>query len=429
MATSHTPETRTTFDNALKYVYEEPLRDITPERSVSLKLLKKGVGKTGYMGKSINLGLRLNYFGSASAVAESGYMPDSTNVNIVNAVIPIKYNYFSLSVTGPSMATTRDSVGAFAEAFAEQDFNKRKSYAQHMNRQALGDGNGYLAQVDGTPSLSGSDYTITLDNAFGKSGMNNSAVNGHTFVSSNMKVTFYSGSSKRDDGGVLISSWTQGTFPSTSATITCNSGDCDEVADGDYMYTQYGYGNEIAGLDLLIDDNTIAATVESLSADTYSEWRSKMGYGATPGTAEALTRMRMMTLQSDIEAGGGLTDFILTSPAVWLTYGDTCAAENIQTNAKVMDNGFQVVEFNGMPIYKDPVMWDEMFWVDTDTIKIYEAAPEGWLNFDGNVTRLSPDRKDEWEAYWAWYMNFGISDRSKNGKLVDITVRANTVAQ
>ena len=430
MAVSHVVESRTTLSNDLKYRYEGALRDITPERSVTLSLLKKELGKTGWGGKSITVSLGLNFFGSASSAAESGYLPDSTPINVVNAVIPMKWHYFSVACTGQAMATTRDNADAFAEAWATQVMYKLKSHAQHMNRQSLGDGNGYLAQVDGSPALSGSSnivMTLNADNAFGISGMNNSDVNGHTFISTNEILQFYSSSTKRCTYPVRVTSWSRGDFPSTSAEIVCSctANDCDSVADGDYIYTQYGYGNEAAGLRLLIDDNTIASTVQSLSATTYSEWRSQMGYGSTHGTAEALTRMRMMNMQTAIEAAGGNTKFILTSPAVWLTYGDTCAAENVPTNMKVMDNGFTTCEFNGVAMYKDPVMWDEMFWVDTDTIKIYEVMPEGWMDLDGSVIKMSPDRKDEWEAYWQWYMNFGTTDRSKNGKLVDITVRAN----
>ena len=424
----HTNETRTTLSNVLKYRYEGPLRDITPERSKTLNLLQKGLGKSGWGGKSITDALQFNYFGSASAVAEGGTLPASTPVNNNITVIPMKYNYFSVSVTGIAMATTRDTASSFGEAWAMQVFNKMKSHRQHMNRQSLGDGNGYLAQVAETPSLSGSDYTVKLDNAFGISGMNNSVVNGHTFISTNMLVDFYSGSTCRDVGACKITSWTRGAFPSTEATAVFVSGDLDSVANGDYMYTEQGYGNECMGLRGLIDDDTVASTVQSLSALTYAEWRSQMGYGSTEGTAEPLTSLRMGTLETDIEQAGGNTRFILTSPAVWLTYGDMCNQENLHVNVTTMDNGWKKAEYNGIPIYKDPVMWDEMFWVDTDTIKMYEVAPEGWLDLDGDIIKQTA-QKDVWEAYWGWYMNFGTVDRSKNGKLVDITVRANTVAR
>jgi hypothetical protein len=422
---AHTPETRTTMDNILKYVYHDSIVDSIAKQVKLYTLFQKKAARMGYGGKSFIVPIELNYMGSTGARAESGTLPDSTPGVALNSVVPIYYNYFAVSVTGPAMATSSENKYAFAEAWSREVKNKTRSFQQHMNRQLNGDGDGILAQVDGTPSLNGSDYTITLDNAYGLSGFNNSDVNGHRFTSINQLVDFYSGSSKRDTGAVKITGYTRGSFPNTSATVICADGDCDEVADGDYMYVAGAYGNEMPGIILLIDDGTQAATFQSINTNTYWEWKSHIGYGATPGTAEALTVNRIQTTIDDIESsGGGNVDFMYTSNAVYLTLGELSRTERLITNPKVLDPGWKVLEYNGMEIHSDPYCVDVLYLFDNRAVKLFEARPQGWLQEDGNAL-IRTTNKDEYEAYWGWYATPGVINRQWLGKIVDISVIAN----
>lgn len=422
---AHTPETRTTLDNVLKYVYADAIHDATAKQVKLYTLLPKMSARMGYGGKSFIIPVELNNMGSTGARAESGTLPYAVPGMALNAVVPIYYNYFAVAVTGPAMATSNENKYAFAEAWSREVKIKTRSFQQHMNRQLNGDGDAILAQVDGTPSLSGSDYTITLDNAYGMSGFNNSDVNGHRFTSINMLVDFYSGSSIRDAGSVKITGYTRGAFPSTSATITCASGDCDEVADGDYMYVAGAYGNEMPGIMLQIDDGTQATTFQSINTSTYWEWQSHVGYGATPGTAEALTVNRIQTTIDDIEtSGGGKVDFMYTSNAVYLTLGESSRSERVITNVKTLDPGWKVLEYNGMDVHSDPYALDVLYFVDKRAIKLFEARPQGWLAEDGNAL-IRTTNKDEYEAYWGWYATPGVINRQWLGKIVDISVTAN----
>ena len=422
MATSHTVETRTTIDNLLKYDYAPAIIDMTKEQSATLTLIEQKAGKVAFGGKSFVIPLQLNNMGSTGSVAENGDLPDSVPGQWLNAIVPIKYHYFSLAVSGPAMATTGQDKFAWAQAWTQEVMVKTRAFRQQLNRQICGDGNAILAQVDGAVA----GQVITVDNAYGLSGYNSSDVNGARFLSGNMKIDAYTGSSIRGTGGWLIDSYTRGAFPSTSATITINAAhDISAVADGDYIYVAGSKGNEVAGLRLLVDDNTVATTVQSLSATDYPEWRSVVGYGSTPGTAEALTTNRLQTTIDDIETyNGGKVDYMLTSPAVWLTYGEMARANNVIMNAKTLDTGWTALEFNGYNLFKDPYMVDEIFMLDNRSIKIHQAGTQGWLDDDGKIVKQIHG-KDAWEAFWGWYMNLSISNRAWCGKLVDISVTAN----
>lgn len=423
MAQSHTQETVTSIDNILKEDYAPAIIEATRKQSATLDLIEQKAATVPYGGSTFIIPIELNSMGSTGSVAENGDLPDAMQGQWLNAAVAIKSHYFSIAVTGQAKAVTSSDKFAFASIWGRKISIANRAYRQQLNRQICGDGNAILAQVDGAPNAA----VVTLDNAYGLSGYNNSDVNGTRFVSGNMKVDFYSSAGAlRDSGGVTISSFTRGAFPSTSGTITVsNAADIASVIDGDYMYVAGSKGNEMSGLRLLIDDHTVATTVQGIDASAYWEWNSHVGYGSTPGTAEALTNNRMQVLMDDIESyGGGNIGFILTSPAVWLSYGEMARSENQIVNAKTLDTGWKVLEWNATQIYKDPYMVDEMYFVDPSAIAMHQAGSAGWIEgTGGNITQITS--KDAFQATWAWYVNLAISNRQKCGKLVDIAVTAN----
>ena len=424
MSATHVPETRTTFTDILKNVFAPSIITATSTKAKLLRLIETKAGKMDAGGKAFIQPLMFDNMGSTGFRAEDADLPNALPLSFTRASIPVYYGYFSVAVTGPAMATSDKDAFAWAEAWSQEIVGKQRAWAQHKNRIINGDGNAILAQVDGSISST----VVTVDNAYGLSGFNSSDVNGARFATSNMQVDFYTGSSIRDTGAARISSVsTVGAYPSTSAKLTFTAaGDVNEVVDGDYMYVAGAYGNEPPGLRLMIDDGSVATTFQSVNTDTYPEFKSQVGYGATPGTAEGLTTNRMQSLIDDIETQGGSVDWIITSNGVFLTYGEMARSENVITNAKKLDTGWRVLEFDGIPIFKDSYSLDHMYMIDNRCPVILEAKAEGWIEsmIGGDIIQQDGD-KDRWKAYWGHYYNNAMTNRAWCGKLVDISVIAN----
>ena len=427
---AHVMETRTTYDDFLKYRYRDKIIQCLPEFSVCLQKITAKAVHLPFGGKSITFPVRYNSMGSTASLDEGDALTASLPGNRGYAVVPCYWHYFGCAVSGQAIATSADKESAFAQVWAEEILVKMRAYRQNLNRQMCGDGNAILCQVDGAVAA----QVITFDNAGGWSGYNSSPVNGARFLTPNMYIQARNSSGTVHDAGLKITAVTKGVFPSTSAY--CNvSGTCSSVTDGDYIYlaasataSNDSYGHEMPGLKLLIDDNTVAETVQSISATTYPEWRSQVGYGATHGTAEALTTLRMMNLHSDIMVyGGGKTDWILTSPAVWRTYGHLADQDNTIMNAKVYDTAWPTLEFMGVEIWQDPYMPDEMYFIDNRSLAIYQAGEPGWIETNGSVisqVKGASAAYDQQEAYWRDYKTIGIENRAWDGKLTDISVSA-----
>lgn len=423
---SHTVETRTTYTDVMHEMYEAGVERLIPERSLFLKKLQTIIPTDGNGGKQFNLAVEYNSMGGVGSLAESDSLPQSLPGNFDNAVIPFNWHYFVMSISGQLMATSEGAYAAVPALTKEID-TKTTAFAQMINRQVCGDGNAILCQADGDDDGAGN---VTVDNAGGWSGFNGSAVNGHRYLSINQYIFFRDSSGTARTAGVKITGITPGAYPATSAILAL-SGTSTDIADGDYAYqaasttaSNDAYGHEMPGVKLLVDDNTVAATVQGISADTYYEWRSNVGYGATPGTAEALTKLRMNDLYSRIMFNGGNTNFIAASPAVWTTYGALGDNNNIIMNAKEYDVAYPALAFNGVPVFQDPYLADEMYFIDTSSLAFYQAMPAGWLDFGQGAFGQTTD-KDEMVATWKWYLTMAIKNRAKNGKMVDITVLSN----
>lgn len=424
---AHTAETITTYGDFLKYKYEDKIIQTTPEYIALMQRIPLITRPVGYGGKSITFPVLYNSMGSVASVGEGDVLPFSLPGNYDNTVIGIYHHYFGCSVSGVLIRNSADREGAFARAWAQDIAIKQRSYRQHLNRQLCGDGLARLAQQDGAVA----GQVITVDNMGGWSGQRASAVNGATFLTANQYIQVRDSSGTAENGALKITSVsTSGAFPSTSAAITV-TGTCSSCADGSYIHACAGtdevdgYGNELSGIKVLVDDGTVAATVQSIATSGNPEWKSHVGYGATAGTAEPITPTRMMTLLSKIQvAGGGKVDNIFTSPGVFLAYGALADSNNLVTNAQTYDVGYSTLAFNTVPIFQDPYMADEMYFVDNRALMMFQTGPAGWVDTGQIISQVkgASAAYDQMEAYWVWDMSLGITNRQWCGKLTDITV-------
>jgi hypothetical protein len=304
------------------------------------------------------------------------------------------------------------------------------SWLTHLNRMMLGDGKAILAQVDGATA----GQIVTLDNAFG---IANDA-NGDLFISKNMRVNFFTGTTLRSSAGdatgiCTIDSITRGSG-STSATATLVATNAmTGIADGDYMYLAGNKANgastnyESQGLMLLIDDGTVSGTFENLSTTTYPDWKAWVRYGSTPGTAEPLTRVRMNQVWKDItQKGGGAQgmkpNLIFCGSDTEETYTELCDSMSISVNPTKLDAAglWEGPSFKGATILSDPVYPEgRMEFLNTEVLRVYENEPADWIPGDVGILQKVQGYPN-WVAEYAWFFNFCLLDRSKVGSLRDI---------
>jgi hypothetical protein len=123
---------------------------------------------------------------------------------------------------------------------------------------------------------------------------------------------------------------------------------------------------------------------------------------------------------ADDMGGAQSPTIILTTRAIRRKYVDLLVADKRFVDWKVMDGGYKVVEFNGIPIAVDNDAIDgEMYFLYEPSLQIYQMSDLSWMERDGNVL----DRLLGYDAYEAtlfWYAELGCSRRNVNTIVTDL---------
>lgn len=415
------------YSNFIKEWYTPVIQQARKRKNVFLDDAVVKFGSEHVAGNYAYIPVEFDYMGSVGSRGENGAMPIPDAGDYQRARVALSYHFATMQLSMQLMKQSEGDRASFNPAVAQVTQTTMNSWLRHLNRMIMGDGRAILAQVDG--ALAG--QVITIDNAFGIANDGN----GDLFVSKNMRLNFFSGTTLRSAAGdatgvCTVESFTRGNG-SISATITLPATDAvTGIADGDYMYLAGNKANgastnyESQGLMLLIDDGTIATTFENISTADYPDWKAFVRYGSIPGTDEPLTRVRMNQVYKDItQKGGGEPNLIFCGTDTEETYVELCDSMSISVNPGKVDAAglWEGPTFKGIPILSDPIYPEgRMEFIDTEALYIEESEAADWIPGDIGILQKVAGYAN-WVAEYAWFFNFVLKNRSKVGSLRDIS--------
>lgn len=364
-------------------------------------------------------------FGSRS---ENAALPIAGQGQYDNAKVQLTYHFQVMQISMQLLKASEGDRGAFAPALTQETEAAMRAWLQQMNRMILGNGTGILCQLDGSFST----RTASVDNSWGIA----DDLNGDQFISENLQVNFFTGTTLRSSAGdgtglCTIKSYTRGSGASTSATITLIDTDVTTgLADGDYMYVAGNKANgastskECWGLMALIDDGTLNGTFQNISTTDRPDWKAFVRYGSTAGTAEPLTRSRMNQVWKDVTSkGGGNIDYLFCGLDTEETYLELADANNFTVNQTSLDvaPNWSGPSFRGKPILTDPIYPEgRIEFIDRRALAIYKQGSPDWIPGDVGILQKVAGYAN-YCAEYAWFMQFGIRNRHWVGSLRDIS--------
>jgi hypothetical protein len=203
------------------------------------------------------------------------------------------------------------------------------------------------------------------------------------------------------------------------------------------MMGLWGIVNDVSPCRCFTTNGVVAASsgltgmngLQGLPESTYAWWKANLishSSGRYQGQ-RALTTDLMQKAVDKVEEqlsddlGGALSpSIILTTRAIRRKYVDLLVADKRFVDWKVMDGGYKVVEFNGIPIVVDNDAHDgEMYFLYEPALQIYQMSDLEWMERDGNVL----DRVSGYDAYEAtlfWYAEVGCSRRNVHSLITDL---------
>jgi len=447
--------TLTTVDSILKEYYLGPVQEQLNNEVLLLSRIE--ARSEDLVGKAAFVPLHTGRSSGIGAVAESAALPEAGNQSYARAEYDLKYLYGRIQVTGPSMAKTKSDAGSFLQVLKGELDGVRADLTKDLARQIYGTGDGVIAT--GTPdATTATTHTITLaDWEPLKKGQLYVGQKVNCFVQSTGVAT--AGTiTEFTISAVSIAAAATSTITITSASVamtavlvTITRAGSVSAAQSLNRFNNTTRSNEIDGLRRVVNSFTPAAAAEAngtiasatLSTangksgslgkiDAYSStyWDNQRTFGATPGTAEALTIMRV---QQAINAGrqqGAMPSAIITSLGVQREFYRLLQANQqfVAPGATDYASGFSTLTYNGMPVIADlDAPFGKMYILDESTLKVFSDQDWHFLDGDGQTLRQVAGY-DAYEAVMVRYMNMGATNRNKNVVINDINVNGSADA-
>ena len=401
--------------NILKVRYIGPIREQINNSTILLSRIGREDNAISVSGKSFTVPLHTGRNASAgSGRADGGTLPSAGQQSYDVAVIPNKYQYGRIQLTGPTIAATKDNAGAFVKALDGEIQGLVMDFKKSFNRQLHGDGRDALAFWTTADDSSGTVVDDSRGNAFVY------LQSGATTVD---LIDATDHATKLGDSIVL----TLGAQGAADYAVTW-TGTVSGSADTDYVVLEDTLGYQLMGIEGIVSAGNpalLSGGLHGLAVASKAFWKSQVVTGATEGTNEALTLTRMqrpldmIAQNSDFDENA--VKFLLCSYGVRAKYIDLLVADKRHVNTMTLDGGFKAVDFNGIPLVPDrDCKKNRIYYLAPEALKMFRTSDFDWLDKDGAVlSRVA--NTDAYEATMFHYGDLGTTARNAHGLLIDIT--------
>lgn len=356
-------ETLTQFADALKIDYLPAIRDQFNNASSYLSRLKKASVET--TGKSFDKTVRTDRHQGIGARADNGALPTAAVPTKIALSYSVKRNYGRFQITGPTIAASKKSAGAVADALDHDMQTLVKDFSEDVNRQLLGAGTGQIALVNGAVT---NTTAMTVDNP------------GSDWLEAGMTIDVVTSTGSKLIDSVEISS---------ISSDTCTLASAQTAADNSIVVREDAWGNEVMGLRGIIDDGTIQSSIGGKSRTTYPALQSNVLDNS--GTNRSLT---LLLMQQGIDypmlyGGARKEDLdILMSYGCRRSYFDLLDGNVRFVKTMKFDGGFELLSFDGRPIHVDKHCFpNEILFCNLKDIKLYKQSDIDWMDKDGNILK------------------------------------------
>ena len=138
-------------------------------------------------------------------------------------------------------------------------------------------------------------------------------------------------------------------------------------------------------------------------------------------TTNVIDYSDMQAMIDDIAANYSTADVIITSYPIRRKYLDLLTPDVRFVDTNEGKGGLMKLSFNNIPVEVDPdIPSDFMYFLDSDTMKIYRHADWNWMDRDGSTLKYVSGF-DAYEAVLYHYGNLGVHKRNGNAVMTAIT--------
>jgi len=401
--------TRSTIDAVLKDIYLARMLTTINSSTILLSHIEQDTGMTTVSGKQAQAPVNIRGSQAIGARADGGVLPTAQSQTYVETVISYAFNYATIEVTHPAIASSKNKTGAWAKVLSSEMEGITRDVAVDQNRVSFGWGFGILGTCYATQGGGGS-LSLVLDPGHQvKVGMLIDVWDGLTTATLRLEgltVSAVVGDTCTID---TLSTWTNGWY-------VTRHGSCLFSGASSVCYEQMGLMGIIDDQTKSSGIGTFVTTLQGIARATYPEWNGNVMEGSTPGTARELTSQLLdEAILKPQETSGKKVDLGICTPTQFRRIGDLMVPDRRYTDSTELQGGFTALKWAGIPIAwdkdcpKDSNGYDMLFLLNTDELHRYELQDWDWDDEDGNILH----RVETYAKYGAtafYYGNLGCTD-------------------
>ncbi len=384
--------TLSTLTSILKEYYLPPVRDQINQEIVVLS--RWDVNSKDLVGLKAVVPLHTARSGGIGARPELGTLPSASNQAYARAEYDLKYLYGRIEVSGPSLQKTKNTSGAFLEAYKSELDGIKNDLMNDLARQFYGPGTAVVAQC----GASGPSTTVTLASA-------EPIRQGFIYVGQRLDL----GTAADPDtlaAGTTVTDVNEATPSVTIGTSVTVTGANFFYVAGNTSATDATVIYEVDnGLQKLV--STAANTVGTINASTSKYWDNQRD---TSGGA--LTEDNMLKNWNNVRIRGGKPSIVLGSFGLQRVYFNALQGNRRYIEPTQLRGGFQVLEFQGQPFVADRhAPYGKLFMLDESHMMVFSPADWDFLARDGQAVKWVQD-KDSFQSVLFRYIQLGTDRRN-----------------
>lgn len=392
--------------NVLKVRYVGTVREQLNNEILLFNQLKKQIQTVS--GKDFTVPLHTSRnVAAAVGRGDGGTLPTAGQQGYTTTVVPNKYLYSRIKITGPTIAATRDNAGAFVEAIQSEVDGVTRDMKRAINRMLHSNGTDAIAFW----TAADDSTAATIDDGQGNAFVHFTGTDTFDLIDASDNSTKLGDSISftiSKNGANYEAAWSSGTVSGS--------------ADGDYLVKEDTLGYAMMGIRGIIDDgNPPLGNLQGIAASN-SYWQAQV-FGNS-GTNRQLAFEDMQEVIDAIATQSDYTEndikLILCSHGIRRAYYKLCVAERRHVNTMKLDGGFTALDFNGLGLVADSqCRKNVMYFVTPDTMSIFRTSDFDWADLDGSyLARVA--NEDAYEGYLFHYGNLACLSRNGNGLLEDL---------
>lgn len=389
-------------DALLKDLYVGPIIELMNYKTYMLDQIERDSTHIDHTGRRAVIPVNFNKNRGRGSRGDNENLPVAGTPTDVDAIVKIRYHYYAMEITDPTIEASKNDKGAFANLLTRESEKIGRNMRKDINRQVHGSQTGALSKLAKTSKekkvyLSSVQYIGVGDPIdILKASDGSSAAGGKGFFVTKRVVAAES-------------------YIETNENIT------GEPTTEYSVYISGSYKNEMDGLQNIVAKERTLHEINSATAGQ-ENWDGKVESAESNIAGETLFEKIADRVG---ETGNGEIDVFVGTRGIKRRLADTFQSAKRSNDAKNVEvhGGYTAIWVNEKPlVIDDDCVKGTVYGINKNSFRWFEQAPPGWLEKDGGIFTLKNSstagmKMNVWQAWFKWYAALGCTEPNLNGKI------------